>query len=663
LSVPEELNIHTKLTGDRQVIAGLVAEAEAIRALATSTEAAGTAMHRTTRRSFLMNQALFTVRRFLYSGTIAAVGMTTAVGILGIKFNANMEMNTVAMAHFLGGTIAARRELGFLYDIAARTPFEFADVTAAARKFLAFGFTLQQTNRYLAIVGDTAAGLGVGSEGIQRMVLAFGQMQAKGRIMGDELLQLQEIGVPALQILQQHLGLTMSQMKNIGNLGIPADVGIEALMRGLTKMFKGSAAEQSKTFTGQISTLHDYAMQLMGSLTLPLFNRLRDRVIPQMNLIVSDMQAAYVRGEGFAGAIRAVDERLTPRSHRVMQIFTQLRGLVTDLWTTFRSLGAALIGVQGGAAFLIIPFMLLRGIFFVLAHTTKIWVPLLSTTIALFLTWKIYTLGLAAAQKLLAFWIGAVTVAQNLNVKANKALAFWTGILSVVTKGYVRGANGQFLAMTRLQKVALSLRLAVFQLAAAFEFLFLTTPIGWIALLIIGIGVLYWKVKVFHDWVNQNWPYLAGLLISPFGVLAIYVVRHFDAIKNHLSAFFNWVWKKVKWIGDKLDWLKGKLPHFGLPHFGLPSVSLPQFGLPLLGGKAMGGSVINAGNYLVGERGPEIASLPAGTMVTPNNRLSTALSKIGERIVIEIRPAPVNLDGRKVAEVVFDQQRIAEARA
>ncbi|WP_446897423.1 transglycosylase SLT domain-containing protein [Clostridium sp. LBM24168] len=82
-------------------------------------------------------------------------------------------------------------------------------------------------------------------------------MKAKGRVQGDEMLQLTEAGVPATKILQEQLGLTAKQVANIGDAGISSDKAIRALLTGMNKRFGGMMQNQAKTALGLMSTLKD----------------------------------------------------------------------------------------------------------------------------------------------------------------------------------------------------------------------------------------------------------------------------------------------------------------------------------------------------------------------------------------------------------------------
>ena len=165
----------------------------------------------------------------IVTGAYAGLNMLKAAidGTVGsiLKYNAGLENNEAAFEVFLGSTQLAQQYLGDLKKIAADTPFDLPGVTDAGKKLLAFGFDAETSLKLLRSIGDASAGLGLGTEGVQRITLALGQIKAKGRVMGDELLQLTEAGIPAYTILADKLHLTADQVKNIGDAGIGGAFG------------------------------------------------------------------------------------------------------------------------------------------------------------------------------------------------------------------------------------------------------------------------------------------------------------------------------------------------------------------------------------------------------------------------------------------------------
>jgi tape measure domain-containing protein len=222
---------------------------------------------------------------FYIGAGLAGIG-TLAVKS-GLEFNSSMEQNQVAFSHFLGSTQKAHDYLGRLYTLAAHTPFEFPQLTSAAQKFLAFGFSANEAYKTLNAVGDAAAGLGTGAEGVDRITLALGQMRAAGVVQGDELRQLQEAGINPYRYLERAGLITKGDIGQIGNMHLDSRKAISAIVSGIesdpTKGgFGGLAAAQGKTFAGQVSTLRDYTNQTLGTITKPLFDRLEKQGLPAM---------------------------------------------------------------------------------------------------------------------------------------------------------------------------------------------------------------------------------------------------------------------------------------------------------------------------------------------------------------------------------------------
>lgn len=197
---------------------------------------------------------------------------------------ADFEQTQVAFETLLKSADKAKQFLADVSDFANKTPFEFDELTNSSKLLLSFGFEADKVLDIMKTIGDTASGLGAGSDGIDRITRALGQMQAKGRAQTEELLQLQELGVPAAQILQEELGLTASQVANIGNESIEASKVINALLTGMNKRFGGMMTNQSQTAKGMISTLKD---TLQNSLLRPWGQGLWEGIKPGLTKLTT----------------------------------------------------------------------------------------------------------------------------------------------------------------------------------------------------------------------------------------------------------------------------------------------------------------------------------------------------------------------------------------
>lgn len=132
------------------------------------------------------------------------------------------------------------------------------------------------------------------------------------------------------------------------------------------------------------------------------------------------------------------------------------------------------------------------------------------------------------------------------------------------------------------------------------------------------------------NFIKSHWQLLLAIITGPIGIAVALVVKHFDGIKSAASNIFDAVksiFAKVKGVitapfeaavnAVKSVWnntVGGKgihIPSIGIGPFKTPGI---DFTIPRL---AKGGTIAGAGMAMVGERGPELLSLPRGAQVTP----------------------------------------------
>jgi phage tail tape-measure protein len=266
----DDVTINIRTRGARQAARETKDVAAGVGAIGRQARTAAGGMRTLRQNSTLASGSLSAVRRGSVAAGAGLLGLGAVSVRMGLQFNASMEQNQVAFTQFLGSSQAARRELKYLYKTAAATPFEVPQITMAARRLLAFNFSARESNSWLQTIGDTAAGAGQGADGIDRLVTAIGQIRAKGRLQGDELLQLSELGVLDPASSPSDLGITQAELFG-GNANISSRRALRALKAQFDDTFGGQSAKQARTFNGQISTLHDNLNMTLGKLTRPAF--------------------------------------------------------------------------------------------------------------------------------------------------------------------------------------------------------------------------------------------------------------------------------------------------------------------------------------------------------------------------------------------------------
>ena len=190
---------------------------------------------------------------------------------------AALEQSMMAFTSMLGSTEKATAMLSSLRAFADKTPFQFMELQGAAKRMMAYGFAARDVLPMLTAVGDAASALGGGGEMIDRLTRALGQMQAKGKVSGEELRQLAETGIPALKMLADNAGVTTAEMGKMIEKGlVPADKAIKTLIAGMKEEFGGLMAKQAETATGKLSTMKDSLANLsteLGRISIPTVKR------------------------------------------------------------------------------------------------------------------------------------------------------------------------------------------------------------------------------------------------------------------------------------------------------------------------------------------------------------------------------------------------------
>ena len=179
------------------------------------------------------------------------------IGIAAVKSAADLEMQQAAFETMLGSAKDAQRLLTDLKDMAARTPFQLSDLADASKTLLSFGVAAEDILPTIQQLGDVAQGNG---QRFQALSLAFAQVQATGRLMGQDLLQMINAGFNPLQQIAEDTGVSMAELKAQMEKGaISADMVATAFANatGEGGRFAGGMERASETLTGKWSTLMD----------------------------------------------------------------------------------------------------------------------------------------------------------------------------------------------------------------------------------------------------------------------------------------------------------------------------------------------------------------------------------------------------------------------
>lgn len=196
--------------------------------------------------------------RLLLGVGLAASGVMAA-GVKSVGMYGEMEQAQIGFTTMLRSASAAKKMIADIYAMAAKTPFQFADLTEYTRRLIGMGVAAKDVLPMMTTIGDAVSALGGGAEKLDQVTLAMGQMITKGKVNSEEMSrQLAEAGIPAWKYLADYIGTSIpNAMKKVEKGMVPASVGIKAILGGMRKDFGGGMERQSQTVLGLWSTVKD----------------------------------------------------------------------------------------------------------------------------------------------------------------------------------------------------------------------------------------------------------------------------------------------------------------------------------------------------------------------------------------------------------------------
>lgn len=189
------------------------------------------------------------------------------------------------------------------------SPYTMDQVSAQFKMAMAYGFTSDEAKRLTNANIDLAAALGMEGSTMERVNLALGQMRSKGRLMGQELLQMTEAGIPMRDILLEMgtvAGLTAGNFDKMMEAGeISAKGAYEAYAQYSEKYFRGAARDQSSTIAGLLSSLGDLKKVAEKDFFTPALTRVQPFLSSLVDIAQNEKVRTFIKtlGEGFGKLI------------------------------------------------------------------------------------------------------------------------------------------------------------------------------------------------------------------------------------------------------------------------------------------------------------------------------------------------------------------------
>lgn len=279
-------------------------------------------------------------RSFATAGAALTAGGASALAF-PVTMAANMEQLQISLEVMLGSADAAKNMLGELSNFAKATPFGLPEIASNAQLLLNYGVAANQIMPSLQALGDVSAG---NADKFSRLALAFGQTQAKGRLMGQEVLQMVEAGFNPLQEIARTTGRSVADLQKdmeAGQISAAMLANAFASASGPGGRFDGMMQKQSNSAVGLYSTLMDaisFGFKPLGDAAIAIL-----KPITRFAIGAADAFAAFMAAnQGLAKAIATA-----------LIVVTVVGAVLTAVGLAAMAVGPILAGVATAISFVL----------------------------------------------------------------------------------------------------------------------------------------------------------------------------------------------------------------------------------------------------------------------------------------------------------------------
>ena len=174
-----------------------------------------------------------------------------------IRVRGEMEQMEVAITSLVGSTAKADVLIKDLKDFARMSPLTIKDLMEATQTMIGFGVEVEKIPRFIRALGDVTLG---NSERFKSITLAFSQMTAAGRLMGQDNLQFINAGFNPLMYIAEKTGKTMKELRDEMQKGAISTKMVEDAFISATEAggrFYQMSEKTSQTVAGQMNKLRD----------------------------------------------------------------------------------------------------------------------------------------------------------------------------------------------------------------------------------------------------------------------------------------------------------------------------------------------------------------------------------------------------------------------
>lgn len=187
---------------------------------------------------------------------IGGAGVLKALGSEMIRVRGEFQSMQTAIETMVGKDMAGQL-IPQIKELAKISPLTMSDMVGAEKMMLGFNIQAEDTIKYLKAISDISMGE---SSKFNSLTLAFSQMSAAGKLMGQDLNQMINAGFNPLQIISEKTEKSIATLKDEMSKGaVSAEMVQQAFIDATSAggKFYNMSENASKTINGQLSMMQD----------------------------------------------------------------------------------------------------------------------------------------------------------------------------------------------------------------------------------------------------------------------------------------------------------------------------------------------------------------------------------------------------------------------
>lgn len=212
-----------------------------------------------------MKEQLVGMGKDLLKNIGIGVGIKEFIGQM-VQVRGEFQEIETSLEVLLGSEEKAAKLMGEVKEFAKVSPLDLKSTAAATQMMLGFNIEAEKVPRYLQAIGDISMG---NTQRFNSLTLAFSQMSATGKLMGQDLNQMINAGFNPLQIMADKTGKSIATLKEEMSKGAITSQMVQQAFIDATDAggkFYQMSEKASKTINGQISKMQDALDSMFNSL-------------------------------------------------------------------------------------------------------------------------------------------------------------------------------------------------------------------------------------------------------------------------------------------------------------------------------------------------------------------------------------------------------------